>query len=206
MTATPQTSPVPARPGRPRSARADKAILEATLDLLAEEAGVAGVSMEAVAARAGVGKTTVYRRWPNKERLIVDALAALKHPLPELAGRSVREDLLTLARSIGADHTDRRSRCVWNVLGGFDRHPELLARYRQEVIEPRREVVRGVLRRGVATGELRPDLDIEVAVTMLVGAMTLQGRVPAPPPADPAGAAERLAEGVVDALLRGIAA
>ncbi|WP_119729607.1 TetR/AcrR family transcriptional regulator [Thermomonospora amylolytica] len=206
MTATPQTSPVPARPGRPRSARADKAILEATLDLLAEEAGVAGVSMEAVAARAGVGKTTVYRRWPNKERLIVDALAALKHPLPELAGRSVREDLLTLARSIGADHADRRSRCVWNVLGGFDRHPELLARYRQEVIEPRREVVRGVLRRGVATGELRPDLDIEVAVTMLVGAMTLQGRAPAPPPADPAGAAGRLAEGVVDALLRGIAA
>ena len=62
-------------PGRPRSERAARAIIDATIDLLAEEGGVAGVSIEAVAARAGVGKTTIYRRWPNKEALIIDALA-----------------------------------------------------------------------------------------------------------------------------------
>src|SRR5919108_1899012 len=89
-------------PGRPRSERAEKAILEATLDLLAEESGVAGVSMEAVAARAGVGKTTIYRRWPNKEALIVQALASMKAPLPEPAGVSVREDLLAIARALKA--------------------------------------------------------------------------------------------------------
>src|ERR1043165_4470484 len=69
-------------PGRPRSERAARAIIDATLDLLAEEGGVTGVSIEAVAARAGVGKTTIYRRWPNKEALIIDALAALKEPFP----------------------------------------------------------------------------------------------------------------------------
>ena len=74
-------------PGRPRSERAEKAIIGATLDLLIEEAGVVGVTIEAVAARAGVGKSTIYRRWANKEALIVDALATLKEPVPPLACR-----------------------------------------------------------------------------------------------------------------------
>ncbi|TNY34852.1 TetR/AcrR family transcriptional regulator [Thermomonospora catenispora] len=193
--------PTAARPGRPRSARADKAIMEAVLDLLAEEGGVAGISMEAVAARAGVGKSTVYRRWPDKERLIVAALAALKGPLPEPPGRSAREDLLVLARAIAAEHSGRRGRCVWNALGGADKHPELMNRYREEVLEPRRELMRRVLRRGIAAGELRADLDVEAVVTVLVGAMTMPGRAPAPFDDD---VAERLPDMVVDVLMRGI--
>src|SRR5258708_35021930 len=90
---------VPRPPGRPRSERAEQAIIEATLDLLIEESGVAGVTIEAVASRAGVGKTTIYRRWANKEALIVDALATLKEPVPPLAGVSVRDDLIMLARA-----------------------------------------------------------------------------------------------------------
>src|SRR3954451_25328604 len=90
----------PRPPGRPRSERAEKAIIDATLDLLVEEAGVAGVTIEAVAARAGVGKTTIYRRWANKEALIVDALATLKAPIPELTGLSAREDLLAFTRAV----------------------------------------------------------------------------------------------------------
>ncbi|HEX2316591.1 MAG TPA: TetR/AcrR family transcriptional regulator, partial [Thermomonospora sp.] len=190
-----------ARPGRPRSARAEQAILAATIDLLAEEAGVAAVSIEAVAARAGVGKTTIYRRWPNKEKLIVDALATIKHPIPEPAGRSAREDLLTLARALGQEQARKHGRCFWNVLGGADRHPELLERYRREVIEPRREVIRGVLRRGMESGELRADLDVDVAIALLVGSMTLQGRALAPMQSLPPDFAEQ----VVDSLLRGLA-
>ena len=72
------------RPGRPRSERAERAILDAALELFAES-GVGGVCMEAVAARAGVGKATIYRRWPGKEDLLLDALALLKSPLPEPA-------------------------------------------------------------------------------------------------------------------------
>src|SRR5215468_364049 len=83
-------------PGRPRSARADEAIIEAVLDLLAEGSSLEALSIEAVAARAGVGKATIYRRWPNKEALVIDAIGELKGALPVLSGESIREDLLAL--------------------------------------------------------------------------------------------------------------
>ncbi|MFL6057205.1 MAG: TetR/AcrR family transcriptional regulator [Actinoallomurus sp.] len=188
-------------PGRPRSERAAKAIVDATLALLAEEGGVAGVSIEAVAARAGVGKTTIYRRWPNKEALIIDALAALKEPFPEPRGESVREDLIALARAFVADKSDKkRMDCYWSVLGSSERYPELMARFTREVIEPRREVMREILRRGIASGELRPDLDVELAMWTLTGSVAHRARAhgAGPVPEDFAGR-------VVDTLLTGLA-
>src|ERR1700755_2004368 len=86
-------------PGRPRNAQADEAILEAVLELLSAGHSAAAISIEAVAAKAGVGKATIYRRWPNKEALLIDAVQAMKGPLPEPAGRSVREDLLMLVKA-----------------------------------------------------------------------------------------------------------
>ena len=183
-------------PGRPRSERAERAIIEATLDLLASESGVTGVSIEAVAARAGVGKTTIYRRWPSKEALIVDALGAAKTPLPEPSGASVREDLTEIARALAAERGSGHRKCFWNVVGSAERYPGLYARYKQDVIEPRRAIVRAVLRRGVARGELRAGLDVEVAMSMLIGSLAPKG-----PREDlPDG----YAEAVVDALLEGI--
>src|SRR6266702_1128101 len=92
-------SPVPAarprRPGRPRSEEADRAIIDAALCVFAEH-GVEGLCIEKVAAKAGVGKATIYRRWPGKEDLLLDAMAWLKAPLPVPAGRSVAEDLRML--------------------------------------------------------------------------------------------------------------
>jgi AcrR family transcriptional regulator len=187
-------------PGRPRSERADKAIIAATLELLAEEGGVAGVSIEAVAARAGVGKTTIYRRWPNKEALIVDALADLKEPFPAPRGESVRDDLVAIARTFISDKSDKkRMDCYWSILGGAERYPELIARFTREVVEPRREVLREVLRRGVATGELRPDLDVELTLWLILGAVAQRSRAfgAGPVPGD-------FAERAVDALLAGI--
>lgn len=185
-------------PGRPRSERAEKAIIEATLDLLAAESGVAGVSIEAVAARAGVGKTTIYRRWPSKEALIVDALGSAKPPLPQPSGRSVREDLTEIALAMAAERGRRHTRCFWNVVGGAEKHPDLYARYKQDVIEPRRAIVLDVLRRGVRNGELRADLDVEVAMTMLVGSLATKR----PQETFPDG----YAEAVVDTLMTGIGA
>src|SRR5438445_12864139 len=83
-------------PGRPRSARADEAVIEALLDLLGDGMPAEAISIEAVAARAGVGKATIYRRWSNKEALLVDAVATVKGELPAIGGVSVREDLVTL--------------------------------------------------------------------------------------------------------------
>src|SRR3954466_2689293 len=108
-------------PGRPRSERAARAIIDATIDLLAEESGVAGVSIEAVAARAGVGKTTIYRRWPSKDALIVHALGAVKEPLPEPSGGNSRADLTEIARTLAAGPVSRYSRCFWNVVGGAEK-------------------------------------------------------------------------------------
>src|SRR5580704_13775479 len=85
------------RPGRPRSEAAEQAIIEATLDVFAEK-GFEGVCVELVAARAGVGKATIYRRWPNKEELLLAALGSLKSPYPEPEGGSVRDDLLAIVR------------------------------------------------------------------------------------------------------------
>jgi len=73
-------------PGRPRNAQADHAIIQAVLDLLSSGQSADALSIEAVAAKAGVGKATIYRRWANKEALLVDAVATMKGPLPEPAG------------------------------------------------------------------------------------------------------------------------
>ena len=97
------------RPGRPRSEQAEQAIIEATLDLFAEQ-GFEGVCVEAVAARAGVGKATIYRRWPNKEELLLAAFGSLKSPFPEPKGVSVRDDLLAMVKVMCADKSDLRRR------------------------------------------------------------------------------------------------
>lgn len=170
------------RGGRPRSERADKAIIEATLDLLAAEGGVDAVSIEAVAARAGVGKTTIYRRWAGKESLIVDALAAIKAPPPEPAGESVRDDLIAQLDAKRMDIADPRLGCLfWTVQGSAEKYPELAERYAERIVEPRRDKIRQVLRRGIETGEVRADLDVETALGLLSGAVHNRNRAPADP-------------------------
>jgi AcrR family transcriptional regulator len=190
----------PRRPGRPRSEQADRAIIEAALSLFAES-GAEGLCIEKVAARAGVGKATIYRRWPGKEDLLLDAMAALKQPLPQPRGVSVREDLVTLLDAMLREFADRRRARQFALLQGEGaRYPRLLARYLETVVEPRREVIRSALRRGVATGELREDTDVEVATFMLGGTVVARSR-DGEPPVQPGFAAR-----VVDELLRGLSA
>ncbi len=187
------------RPGRPRSEQADRAIIDATLSLFAES-GPEGLCIEQVAARAGVGKATIYRRWPGKEELLLDALAALKTPLPEPRGRSVREDLVAVLDAMCRDAADPRlSRQFALLQGEGAKYPRLMARFVETVIEPRREVVRSVLRRGVATGELREDADIEAALYMLRGAALASAAHSEPVPRD-------YPLRVVETLLRGLGA
>jgi|ERR1022692_3244033 AcrR family transcriptional regulator len=164
------------RPGRPRSERADRAIIDATLSLFAES-GAAGLCIEKVAARAGVGKATIYRRWPGKEDLLLAAIAGLKAPLPKPRGRSVREDLLVLLEAMCEQFADPcQARELALLLGEGTKYPRLMARYAETVIEPRRDVFRTVLRRGVVTGELREDTDVDAALFMLTGAVLARSR------------------------------
>ena len=195
-------SPAPAarprRPGRPRSEQADRAIIDAAISLFAEH-GVEGLCIEKVAARAGVGKATIYRRWPGKEDLLLDALAALKTPLPEPRGDSVREDLVALMQAMASDYADpARAREFALLLGEGAKYPRLMAKYTGTVVEPRREVIRSVLRRGVASGELRPDVDVDVALFMLTGAVIARGKD------QPEAISASYAQRVVDELLAGL--
>jgi len=165
--------PMTSRPaGRPRSEKAEKAIVEATLDLIAEGMAFSELSIEAIAARAGVGKTTIYRRWSNKEDLVVDALATLKAPLPDLAGVSVRDDLIALLGLMCRESGQVGARCVMNIaLSEADRFPRLTERFVTRVLEPRRQAMRDTISQGIARGELRADLDVEMGMALLSGAM-----------------------------------
>ncbi|MET8868284.1 TetR/AcrR family transcriptional regulator [Nonomuraea sp. NPDC004580] len=191
-----------ARPaGRPRSEKAEKAIIEATLDMIAEGLGVSELTIEAIAARAGVGKTTIYRRWANKEDLVADALSTLKTPVPPLPGTSVRDDLIALVDSMSRDGSDARNRCVLNIaMSEADRYPRLMERFVKRAVEPRRAAIRAVIERGIATGELRRDLDVHMALAIISGTMMYQTKRS---PAE--GLPPDLGQRVVDTVLAGLA-
>lgn len=186
--------------GRPRSARADEAIIEAALDLLAEGVGVDALSIESVAARAGVGKATIYRRWPGKYELLLDCVRRLKVAQPEPRGENVRDDLVGLLGVVGMTDDRRAEKVFPCLIPEVVKNPELRVVY-QQMLEPRRERIRTVLRRGIATGELRSDLDVELTTLMLTGPVVMQRMLEWNPAIERAGLAER----IVDALLMGAA-
>lgn len=160
------------RPGRPRSARAHASILGAALRLLAQE-GYRGFSMEAVAAAAGVGKTTVYRRWPSKDALLGDAIASLNTRFAYVDTGSIRSDfraLLALGTG-GAEQGASTIATLPQLLGELMRHPELHALFRSQLIEPRRAVARQMLEAAQKRGELGKDLDLDLAIDVLIGPM-----------------------------------
>ena len=195
------TADAPRSPGRPRSVRADEAIVQATLDLLAEGNSIEALSIEAIAARAGVGKATIYRRWPGKDALLLDALRTLKGAPPEPAGHSVRDDLVLLVGAVGHNVDPRAAKIMPCLVPEVNRSPDHYQLY-QNIIEPRRRLMRDVLRRGVASGELRADLDIELAMTLLSGPMVLQRVLRWHPELDD----RILPERIVDAVLEGLRA
>src|SRR3954453_2356232 len=108
-------------PGRPRSARVDEAIVEAVFELLSSGQSADAISIEAVAAKAGVGKATIYRRWPNKEALLIDAVLAMKGPLPVPVGESVRDDLIMLIKANRSGPLKRYSKATVCLLPEFNR-------------------------------------------------------------------------------------
>lgn len=189
----------PRQPGRPRSREADDAILRAALELLSEHKNVAAISVEAIAARAGVGKATIYRRWSGKEDLYTDAVAGIRQPLPEAASDSARDDLVTLMTVVCADLDNPLDRAV-GLLMISDTHPGIAERIHEHVFAPRGDVLRGVLRRGIDTGELCPGTDPEVVLNLLVGGAQMYRK--ASTGLSPRERAERL----VDTVLRGIGA
>jgi AcrR family transcriptional regulator len=147
--------------GRPRSELVDQAIEAAALELLVEQ-GYAGLSIEGVAARAGVGKATIYRRWESKLELVLEAVIhrCLEHVVEADTG-SLRQDLLIMFGAMLAKF--RRDGAVMRAfVAEQSRHPELAKAFRRMFLDDRRAAMRGVLRRGIERGELPADTDVEL--------------------------------------------
>jgi AcrR family transcriptional regulator len=154
-----------------RRARSERAILDATRALIGE-VGVRGLTIEGVAARSGVAKTTIYRRWRDKDELALAAVwTDLVNGLPEPADiGGTREELLAFVEPL---ITILRSPLMGGVIRGLAseiaENRELAQRYRAQFIEPRLEQLGVVIRRGVERGDLRADTDVRLAHEMLVG-------------------------------------
>jgi AcrR family transcriptional regulator len=159
------------RRGRPRSERSRRAILGAASDLLLER-GLSEISMDAVADRAGASKATIYRWWPSKELLVLDALLSeWATAIPDeidtgsLAG-DLRALILPWARQLTAKPYGR---VIAALVAGAQRDPHFAHEYREHFVKPRREHARNALARASERGEIPRDTDIDAALDLLYG-------------------------------------
>jgi AcrR family transcriptional regulator len=165
-------------PGRPRDARHDQAILDATLGILLER-GYRGVTIEGVAARAGVGRPTIYRRWPSKPAVVVAALVQsdrLTLPAPDTG--SLRNDLIAVQRhQVERMNAPDARRVTAGLIADLADDPELANTYVNQFLAPRRATVWEVLSRGVDRGELDADVDFAFIYDLLVGPLFMRAVV-----------------------------
>jgi AcrR family transcriptional regulator len=186
-----------ARAGRPRSAAADDAILDAATELFCE-VGYDGLSVEAVAARAGVGKTTIYRRYDTKLDLVMAALRCVaKDAMKAPETGSLRTDLLALAEGYHRMLTSTTAgRAIPMTLAAKAQNPEMAAAH-DEFVQGRRRVAVTVIDAGIARGELPAGIDATLIADALTGALFMRVFVTG----QPVDAAYR--EQLIDLLLGG---
>jgi AcrR family transcriptional regulator len=162
------TSPTPNR----RSERSKQAILDASRVLLADEGGVRALTIEAVAARSGVAKTTIYRRWRDKWELALDA--AMIDVLPTFDDPidvgDTRKELITFVtsalRTLGSKPYGP---AMQGLVSEVATDPQLGRVYREYVVDPRRRQIKAVIERGIERGDLRPDTDPRIVQELLIG-------------------------------------
>jgi AcrR family transcriptional regulator len=160
-----------ARPD-PRVERSRQAILDATLQLLARDGDVGSLTVEAVAARSGVAKTTIYRRWRDKWELALDAV--MIDMLPRLDEPvdvgDTRKELLTFINSVVKMlATPPYGQAMQALVSQIATDPDLARVYREQVVEPRHAELTPVIKRGIARGDLRPDTDVRLIHELLIG-------------------------------------
>lgn len=192
------TAPSPPR-GRPRDARVDRSIQRATLELVAEH-GVHNLRVDDVACRAGVGKAAIYRRFRTKEQLVGAAVADVLSDVGSPDTGSTRGDLLALMQGAVEVYRDPViARAMPILVAAMQDHVPAADAVRAGLLSDRRALLRAILSRGVARGELREDLDYELALDVLGGPLFYRLLITGGPVDD------RLARGVVTLVLRGFA-
>jgi AcrR family transcriptional regulator len=162
------TNPKPDR----RAERSKQAILDATREMLAEEGGLRALTIEGVAARSGVAKTTIYRRWRDKWELALDAV--MIDMLPRFADPvdvgNTRKELVTFVNSVVKALGSRPyGPAMQGLVSEIATDPELARVYREQVVEPRWQQLSKVVERGTERGDLRPDTDVRAIHELLIG-------------------------------------
>jgi len=157
-------------PGRPRSEESRQSILHSTLKLLKQEGGFPELTIEAIAADAGVGKTTVYRWWPSKAALVADAFSAsaddeLRFPDTGNVGSDMSLQMRRLIRIFRSD----RGKIVAALLAGGQSDEEVIEAFRERFLWPRRRQAYRTLQRGIDRGELPADSDLDLILDSLYG-------------------------------------
>lgn len=186
------------RRGRPRSDKVHRAILDATRDLIIEH-GFADLHLEHVAARAGVGKTAIYRRWASKEALALELLLALAAPHIAIAETGNTRDELTASVNNAINGLTRSTfgPVIRALLSSIADNPALGDPFRATVVQARRAEIAAVITRGIERGDLRRDVNMDVATELLVGPVYFRlmfgGELD-----------DEFATSVVDALLQGL--
>jgi AcrR family transcriptional regulator len=196
----PKTAPAVAREPGHRSRRAssdvEEAILRATLEIL-DEAGFEDLTVEAVAARAGAAKTAVYRRWPSKVPLVVEALTRAL-PVPEVPDTGdLRTDMIALWHSLGVAGQRYVERLLPLVTIYLARSDDLAAQMRDRYFQPRLRASYAVIARAADRGEISADTDPELAYDLLFGSLVYRFLRGSPPDDDTIGR-------VVDLAVRGL--
>jgi AcrR family transcriptional regulator len=186
--------------GRPRRASARPAIVGATLELLAER-GFQAATIEGIAARAGVGRNTIYRRWSSKEELIADALHELTAELDVHEGDDLYGLLLDWIQDFARVFADPLfGRILPAVLGELQQNPDFAQVYSERVVRPRYDALTELLRQALERGELRRDVDVEQIADLLAGPPFVRMLPVGLPPVT-----DHYAEELLETIWRGIA-
>lgn len=188
------TAPDEPRRGRPRDPSRDEAIIDAAIDLLVRD-GYDRLSLEAVAAAAGVGKATLYRRWSNKAELVVDAMATLKPAIESIDSGSLDEDLELLIVASCSPRTQRLQLVMVSICSALPREPELLEVFSNRITAPRIARIAEMLQRARGRGELGPEVDLDMAASLMPSLMLQRALMTGRP------AGRTYAEQVVGSLL-----
>jgi AcrR family transcriptional regulator len=187
------------RPGRPRDARADEMIMNASVEVLADK-GPSGFTVDEVAARAGCGKATIYRRWSSRAALMLDTAHRMGLEPPALDTGSLRDDLVPMLTELGTKMRDTPAgRILPGVIAEASIHPEM-KEVLADFISDRRHRPREMVARGIERGELPADTDVELLLDVLGGTVIYRELI-ACAPTD-----EAYIAGLVDAVLTGFGA
>lgn len=172
---------------RPRSQESHQKVLRAVIDLIAEN-GIEGTSVDAIVRKSGVSKATVYKHWRTKNDICLEAIGRLRGELPRFDSGDARADIASYLRDLAhppkAGRTKGKMGKIWpRIVGYAEGNAAFRKAWQAHMAEPRRVRLQQLLRQAIASGELRNDIDLNLAMDLLIGPVMHRrfsvGRVPA---------------------------